>query len=93
MHPRDLWNYSRFLLSITPKSKNIMIYLLVVLSRNGERCGMTLLQMTSVLVRKTAELKESQKDVAHRELKDSLSEQKGGCEGLKEQQKEGRGGG
>ena len=49
MHPRGLlWPSSCSVLSIAPKSKeNTLAYPLVMLQRNWERCGTTLLQMTS----------------------------------------------
>nr|KAF6477959.1 hypothetical protein HJG59_010851 [Molossus molossus] len=54
MHPRGLLRpFSCFVLSIAQKSKeSIPAYLLVMLQRNWERCGITLLQMTSSLMRR-----------------------------------------
>ncbi|EGV95234.1 hypothetical protein I79_017543 [Cricetulus griseus] len=48
MHPRGLLRPSSCVLSITPKSnENTQVCPLVMLQRNWERCGTTLLQMTN----------------------------------------------
>ena len=54
LHPRGLLRpFSCFVLSIVQKSKaNILACPLVMLQRNWERCGITLLRMTSSLMRR-----------------------------------------
>ena len=54
LHPRGLLRpFSCFVLNIVQKSKeNILAYPLVMLQRNWERCGITLLQMTSSLMKR-----------------------------------------
>ena len=44
--------FTCFVLSITQKSENTLAYPLVILQRNWERCGITLLQMISSLIKR-----------------------------------------